>query len=202
VLALWGEAPPKTVVNTIQVHVSHLRSLLGSDQVRTAGQGYCLEVDPVQVDGEWFKTEVLECLAKSTAGDYSDVRQRLNEALSIWRGTPYEDLSDSTIEAKRSELEELRERAIEALLEASLEAADSTSELSEVIAAAKGQVARQPLRERGHELVIRGLIADGRLAEAHVSYERALDVLARHGGGGASPRLAEAMKAVQTPSKT
>lgn len=39
---LWGEDPPPTAVNAVQVHVSALRKALGADSVLIAGDGYRL----------------------------------------------------------------------------------------------------------------------------------------------------------------
>src|SRR5437899_840307 len=48
--ALWGEAPPDTARNTIQVYVSQLRKLLPEGALETAPPGYRLVVDPETVD--------------------------------------------------------------------------------------------------------------------------------------------------------
>src|SRR5439155_662488 len=48
--ALWGEEPPDTARNTIQVYVSQLRKLLPDDVLETAPPGYRLIVDPDAVD--------------------------------------------------------------------------------------------------------------------------------------------------------
>src|SRR3954447_24135172 len=48
--ALWGETPPDTARNTIQVYVSQLRKLLPEGMLETAPPGYRLTVDPESVD--------------------------------------------------------------------------------------------------------------------------------------------------------
>src|SRR5919198_4218425 len=48
--ALWGDEPPDTARNTIQVYVSQLRKLLPPDTLGTAPPGYKLVVDPAAVD--------------------------------------------------------------------------------------------------------------------------------------------------------
>src|SRR6266542_5720063 len=48
--ALWGEDPPETARNTIQVYVSQLRTLLPEGALETAPPGYRLVVDPETVD--------------------------------------------------------------------------------------------------------------------------------------------------------
>src|SRR6266480_4967444 len=48
--ALWGEEPPDTARNTIQVYVSQLRKLLPEGTLETAPPGYRLVVDTDTVD--------------------------------------------------------------------------------------------------------------------------------------------------------
>src|SRR5439155_6047637 len=48
--ALWGDDPPDTARNTIQVYVSQLRKLLPEGALETAPPGYRLVVDPATVD--------------------------------------------------------------------------------------------------------------------------------------------------------
>src|ERR671934_1329090 len=48
--ALWGEDPPDTARNTVQVYVSQLRKLLPEGMLETAPPGYRLAVEPDTVD--------------------------------------------------------------------------------------------------------------------------------------------------------
>src|SRR5947207_14659436 len=48
--ALWGEDPPDTARNTLQVYVSQLRKLLPPDLLETTPAGYRLAIDPGAVD--------------------------------------------------------------------------------------------------------------------------------------------------------
>src|ERR687884_431254 len=48
--ALWGEEPPDTARNTLQVYVSQLRKLLPEGALETAPPGYRLAVEPEAVD--------------------------------------------------------------------------------------------------------------------------------------------------------
>lgn len=193
---LWGAQPPQTAVNTLQVHISQLRAMGSKDMVATVGDGYVLAVDPLDVDAERFKHEVLECVDAATTGPADVLRERLTRALGLWQGDPFSALDAREIAARRNELIELRERAIETHLDLSLRLADSPRALSEVIAAAKGQVTRQPLRESGHEVLIRALIADGRPAEAVDAFRGAVEVLFTQAGVGPSARLCGAIEPV------
>lgn len=199
--ALWADKPPSTAVNTVQVYVSQLRSLIGSRLIETTGHGYVMKVHPTQVDAEWFREQVLTCMDGSQALDserHEQVRESLRQALEVWRGEPYEDLRDGAIQARRSELKELHERAIELFLEVSLAIANNPREIGEVVAAARGQVARQPLRERGHEILIRALVSENDRAQAAHAYRHAVDVFAEQAGVTPSPRLRRAIDPVVT----
>ena len=48
--ALWGEEPPDTARNTVQVYVSQLRKLLPDGTLETAPPGYRIVVDPESID--------------------------------------------------------------------------------------------------------------------------------------------------------
>src|SRR5438067_13872442 len=48
--ALWGEDPPDTSRNTIQVYVSQLRKFLPDGALETVPPGYRLVVDPETID--------------------------------------------------------------------------------------------------------------------------------------------------------
>jgi len=197
--ALWADKPPSTAVNTVQVYISQLRSLIGSHLIETTVQGYVLQVQPAQVDAEWFREHVLACMDEPRTFDserHGQMRESLRQALEVWRGEPYEDLRDGTIEARRSELLELRERAIELFLEVSLAVANNPRDIGEVVAAARGQVARQPLRERGHEILIRALVSENDRAQAVQAYRHAVDVFAEEAGVTPSSRLRSVIEPV------
>src|SRR5919205_365999 len=66
--ALWGEEPPDTARNTLQVYVSQLRKLLPEGMLETASPGYRLVVDPQAVDLFEFVRLSEEGRAALTAG--------------------------------------------------------------------------------------------------------------------------------------
>src|ERR671939_2150637 len=48
--ALWGDRPPDTAKNTLQVYVSQLRKLLPDGALETVPSGYRLAVEPDALD--------------------------------------------------------------------------------------------------------------------------------------------------------
>ena len=53
---LWGEAPPASAANMIQVYVSRLRKALGPGVLLTQPPGYVLQVGEGQLDSARFAT--------------------------------------------------------------------------------------------------------------------------------------------------
>src|SRR3954453_14858791 len=90
--ALWGETPPDTARNTIQVYVSQLRKLLPEGMLETAPPGYRLIVDTDTVDLFEFVRLSEEGRTALGAGDAARAAETLRAALALWRGAPLADL--------------------------------------------------------------------------------------------------------------
>src|SRR6266496_5134770 len=82
--ALWGEEPPDTARNTIQVYISQLRKLLPDGILETAPPGYRLVVEPDSVDLFAFVRLSEEGGAALAAGDAATAAEILRTALEIW----------------------------------------------------------------------------------------------------------------------
>src|SRR5438067_5974525 len=86
--ALWGEEPPDTARNTLQVYVSQLRKLLPEGMLETASHGYKLVVEPETVDLLEFVRLSEEGHATLTAGDPGGAAETLRRAPAPWSGPP------------------------------------------------------------------------------------------------------------------
>ena len=86
---IWGESPPASAQNALQVHVHALRAALGADRIVTRPPGYLVRVEADELDVERF-----ERLAE---GDADQVR----EALALWRGPALADLALRAVRAGR-----------------------------------------------------------------------------------------------------
>jgi predicted ATPase/DNA-binding SARP family transcriptional activator len=173
---LWSDDPPRDAVGTIQTHVATIRRGLGEerDRLRTRDGGYVLDVRPDELDVHRFvalvrATDELRVLDPVTA------RDRLESALSQWRGEPLVGLSERsprlTSEARR--LSELRSTTLDDFAELCLELGDHATAVAEL----ERVVAAHPFRERSFGLLLRGLAAAGRRQEAltrYVEYRRRL----------------------------
>jgi DNA-binding SARP family transcriptional activator len=112
--ALWGEQPPETAANALQVHISKLRRKLvgpsGSDgPLQTSSPGYVLRTAPGELDSERFEELVTSPLEEEP----SEISERLSEALNLWRGPVLSGLeNDITAHSDIARLEGLRISAI------------------------------------------------------------------------------------------
>ena len=48
--AVWGEDPPASAQQSLQVYVHGLRRVLGAERIETRGAGYRLHAEPVEID--------------------------------------------------------------------------------------------------------------------------------------------------------
>jgi predicted ATPase/class 3 adenylate cyclase/DNA-binding SARP family transcriptional activator len=169
--AIWGEATPPTALGTLQVYVSRLRRRVGPDRVVTHPGGYAL-VDAT-VDAHRFERLI-------SVGGTAEI----DEALTLWRGEPFGDLSDrEPFRWEALRLGELHKTAQDRRAEHLL-ARDPALAAAELQSLSRSE----PLRERRWELLAHALAATGRHAEAIRALDTGQEQLAAV-GLDASPRL-------------
>ena len=182
--ALWGEHPPATAANTLQVHVSNLRKKLvaagAADDLQSVPEGYALRVGPDDIDATVFAR-----LVEGATGDPAEVATRLREALSLWRGPALADVRSDLLQGEKTRLEELRLRALERRIDSELE----LGRHDEVVGELEAVLHANPLREgiRGQLMV--ALYRSGRQADALAVYRSGREVLAEELGIDPSPEL-------------
>lgn len=93
---LWGDDPPASARNAVQVYVTGLRKALGPSgiEVRHVGDGYELRGSSLSVDVVTFEAGVAEGRAALRLGDSQRAAEVLAKALSLWQGEPYAGLAD------------------------------------------------------------------------------------------------------------
>ncbi|MDA2808869.1 AfsR/SARP family transcriptional regulator [Nocardiopsis suaedae] len=185
---IWGSDAPAGAPNALQALVSRLRKLLG-DQAPVVGDasGYRLEVAPEQIDLWRFEDLVRQGRRARARGAAAEAADLLGRALELWRGDPLPEFAEAGGEGEAVRLAE-QLRAVQAEhLEARVEAGDPAAALPEIEALA----AREPLRERPVELLMRALAASGRTVDALSAYERLRTGLAEELGIDPSERIAE-----------
>ena len=156
--ALWGESPPPSAHNAVQVHVHALRAALGPDRIETRAPGYLLHVHPGELDADRFRELVRR------GGDDLPV------ALALWRGPALADLADEPFaRADAARLDESRLVAVEARIDHDLAGADDTAVAAEL----EALVAAHPHRETLRALLMLALYRAGRQADALAAYRDA-----------------------------
>jgi predicted ATPase/DNA-binding SARP family transcriptional activator len=171
---LWGEDPPETARNTIQVYVSQLRKLLPEGALETAPPGYRLVVEPDTIDLFEFVRLSGEGRTALATGDAAGAADALRAAMALWRGPALADLAwEPFAHAEIGRLEELRLAALEDRIDADL----ALGRHGQLVGELERLVAEHPLRERLRGQLMLALYRAGRQADALAVYQRARKTL-------------------------
>jgi DNA-binding SARP family transcriptional activator/predicted ATPase len=188
VAGLWGEDPPATATNTIQVHVSALRRALGhaGSLIQNRPPGYRLEGADVDV----LRFEQLVDEARQGRPD------RWRDALGQWTGeAALADLADVPFApAVATRLDELRLTATEELIERELALGNYVKVVPELTELTR----RHPYRETFWRQLMLGLYRSDRQSDALATFREAAGVLADDLGIDPGPALAAMHQAVLT----
>ncbi len=201
---LWGDDPPPTAANALQVHISALRKVLEPQGppyrvLVSERSGYALQVDPEHVDFARFERLVERAHYALRQNEVALCAELVGQAIGEWRGSALTDMADqpwSIGEARR--LEELRLAAEEDRVEAEL----ALGGHSELIADLEVLISRHPLRERFRGQLMLALYRSGRQAEASDVYQRTRETLVEELGMEPGYELQNLLKAIinQDPS--
>ncbi len=196
---LWGEQPPATAGKTVQVHVSRLRKALAAGAAGASGEvvvtrehGYELALDPERLDANRFERLVATARG-ALADDPEQAAALLEEALSMWRGRPLDDLAyEPFAQREIARLEDLHIGAMEELTEAKL----ALGRHGEVVSGLEGLIEDHPYRERLRGQLILALYRCDRQADALQAYQDARRSLVDELGIEPGERLRELERAV------
>ena len=161
--AAWPGVEPAAAARSLAVRLANLRRFLAPTALARAGAGYRLEVTAEQVDARRF-----EALMDGAAALPAAVRLRaLDEALALWRGTPFAELAGVDLaQAEIRRLDELRRRAQADRARALVELgrpAEAVGELERL-------AAEDPLNEDLARSLMVALYRAGRQVEALAAY--------------------------------
>lgn len=197
--ALWGDHPPASAANSVQVYVSKLRRLLEEDDsdteraLVTEAPGYLLRVPSGALDADEFERLLADGKASLDAGSFADAEALLAHALAIWRGPALADLaSESFAQADIARLEGLRLQALEARFEALL----AVGRQLEAVAEMQALVGLHPLDERLRAQLMVALYRSGRHAEALETYRACRSLLSEELGLEPNPELRRLEQAI------
>jgi len=167
--ALWGDKPPETAANSLQVAVHGLRKVLGAERIERRGDGYLLRVGPRELDLDRFQ----ELVARANRESPEKASASLAEALALWRGPPLGDVGGAPFAAgEAAGLGELRLAAVEKSIDARL-ASGATGLAAEL----EALVAEHPYREGLRRQLMLALYREGRQADALEAYRDARSAL-------------------------
>ncbi len=168
---LFGQDPPARAGGTVQSYVSRLRSDLGDDgsRLQTRHGGYQLVLDPDALDSVRFERQVAAAL-DVLGRDPRRAADLLGEALRWWSGGRAftEFVDDLALQAESTRLEEVRQRAAEARVDALLALADHAGAIDEL----ETCIASWPLREGFRAQQMLALYRSGRQPEALRAFHR------------------------------
>ncbi len=189
---VWGEDPPATVVNAVQVYVASLRKTLATAGIDscliTQSPGYRLILPAGTVDVEAFDRAGQEGARLAAAADHDGAAAAYRLALDQWRGPALADLDGAPFVAnERTRLEERRLLAqlgwFRSLLAVGHHEA-SLPHLEETLGA-------NPLHETLWALLATALYQSGRQSEALATMRRARRLLDQELGVEPGPELVE-----------
>jgi DNA-binding SARP family transcriptional activator len=196
IMALWGDAPPRTAVKNLSVYVYHLRRALGDDgRVAHRGGGYALLVRPDELDVDRFETLAARGRQALATGHRSLAREVLRDALAVWRGPALADLRD--VAALHGEAARLDERRL-AVLGERIDADLAAGLHADVIAELTRLVAGQPLREQFRAQLMLALYRAGRRADALEVYQQGRATAVERLGIEPGPALQRLQRAILT----
>jgi DNA-binding SARP family transcriptional activator len=181
--ALWNDDQPCSARRTVQTYVARLRTVLGAATIGRTANGYVLRTDPDRVDTLRF-LRLLKAAAQAT--DTTKERARLDEALALWRGNPFDGLrSDWLAHTHAPRLVEPYLVAVERRIDLDLAGGLHMALIGQL----RELTARHPLREPLWVRLLAALDGCGRPAEALQQYERIRVRLAEELGTGPGPEL-------------
>jgi DNA-binding SARP family transcriptional activator len=175
--AVWGRDAPPTAVNTLQSHMSYLRTVLGDKgAILARPPGYLLDLCDDGTDVR--EAQRLLRQAPQLPEPAQAVRQ-LHQALNLWRGRPLADVTGvAWLEEQAERLDLLWLRVKQALSEARL----AVGEHAQLVPELEQMAADHPLDERVHEQLMLALYRSGRQADALAVYHRLRRTLAEELG--------------------
>ena len=190
---LWGDEPPETAVQSLQVYVSRLRKLLPAETLLTRSPGYLLAIEPAELDLHCFERRLGEGRDALAEGDPERAATALHDALGLWRGPALAEFTfEPFAQAEIGRLESLRTTAVEERIEADL----ALGRHAELVGELEALVAENPFRERFRGQLMLALYRSGRRAEALEAYRNARLVLVEELGIEPSARLQRLEKSI------
>jgi predicted ATPase/DNA-binding SARP family transcriptional activator len=179
---IWGDDVPHDPNASLQNHISRLRKVLPETSVIEAiGAGYRLDISETQLDTAAFEAS----LDRARASAPGDGHAAVDEALALWRGSPFTELDDERAQAEAVRFDELHLAAHE--LRAELLIAQGRAR--EAIGGLERQRRQTPLRERTVQLLMVAQLDAGRKSDALATFKQHRAAMIDELGLDPSPEL-------------
>ena len=164
---VWGEDAPATATNTLQSHISSLRSMLGTrTAIRARSPGYLLDIGAEATDVATAERLIRQA---REAGDPGAAADYLQAATALWRGPPLAGLAGLPgFDRHAQRLEDLLRRARHSLVDLRLAAGRHAEVIPELTELCR----QEPLDEQVHGQLMLALYRAGRQAEALETFRR------------------------------
>jgi pentatricopeptide repeat protein len=173
---LWEDHPPNAPDAGLASLLTRLRQALGRDAVPARGR-LSLQLAPdAWVDVEAARAAARDAESALRAGEPRRALGRAEAALELTELGFLPELESRWIDDRRTELDELRSEALEAVARAALSL--GAEELGAAERAGEELIERQPYRESGYAALMEAYARRGNVAEALLVYDR-LRVLLR-----------------------
>ncbi len=193
---IWGEAVPRSALNTLHKYVGALRHLLepGLPPRRTGsylqrrGDGYLCTAGPGTLDLVVFRTQLMQARVALAHQRYEPALDGYVEALGLWRGPAGAGADDGTAQAVFAAVNaEFLDAAV-----AAATLAVSLGRAERVLPTLRLATAMAPLHEPAQASLISALGSTGQQAEALAVYRAVRARLAADLGVDPSPMLVAA----------
>lgn len=188
---LWGEAPPRSAMATLQSQISRLRSLICPEfEIVYEAMGYRLEAITGTLDSRRFENFVDRSLNRAqderTQPLQSVFAADMESALALWRGRAFGQFAEhSEVAGEARRLDEMRLVAIDAWAAEQIRSGDPVSIVGEL----ESLVRNHPLRESFRRFLTLALYQTGRQAEALRTVSEFRSLLRDEAGLSISPGL-------------
>lgn len=198
---VWGEDPPASARNALQVYVSGLRKVLAqaglslgtAPPIIGTTAGYTLNLAPDAVDAlvaEWLLKLARLGLLRGQTGEAD---RQATQALGLWRGPELGGVGDASFaDTERPRLRQLRLSLTEIALDSWL----ASGRHAEGIALCEEALAETPFHEGLWRRLMLALYRSGRSADALAAFDRATTALRDELGLDPGPELAGMQAAI------
>ncbi len=181
---LWPDGAPSS--NALQAVISKLRKTIAPISIDSLGSAYSLVLGGAELDAHRFERLVTAGREAAAAGRFDEAVAQLDDALTLWRDRPFEDVADLSIgQAPAARLLSMREAAITTRLECSIDGGQIEMAAAEL----EALVVAEPLVERWWALLMIVRYRQDRQADALRAFQQARTVLADELGLEPGPEL-------------